>query len=248
MSNLYYSSPSVNDIYNYNTTTFDNNDNLILTDPILSINCSEQVILNNHVSENINNIKNELLTDLLNNNIGDFPIDSDIINFIDNSSNVISKYKIEQKKMIEYETLYQTELNNTNNSVKSLLSYSNIAKNLENEYINSSESKQNIDTILDNINIIVDKMKDNTKLTEAKNNYMNSRKKMLSYIEFVKFINKDNLGSTCSLCFSNQVNHYMNPCGHTLCGSCKTNLNIKNYDNCVFCRKQIVSINSLYFI
>ena len=91
-------------------------------------------------------------------------------------------------------------------------------------------------------------MRDNSKLTEAKNNFMNSRKKMLSYIEFVKFINKDNLGSTCSLCFSNQVNQYINPCGHTLCGSCKDNLNVKSYDNCVFCRKQIISINSLYYI
>jgi hypothetical protein len=140
------------------------------------------------------------------------------------------------------------ESNNTDKSIKSLESYSNIAKKLENEYVNSSDSKQNINTILDNINEIVDKMRDNSKLTEAKNNFMNSRKKMLSYIEFVKFINKDNLGSTCSLCFSNQVNHFINPCGHTLCATCKDNLNVKSYDNCVFCRKQIISINSLYYI
>lgn len=246
MSNLYYSPASIGDIY-----TTDNNlssDNIFTIEEPIIYNNSSDDNLHDHTTNNINNIKNELLTELMNNIIGDFELDSDVKNFIENSSSIINKYKEEQKKLIDYEKIYTKECNNTDKSIKSLESYSNIAKKLENEYVNSSDSKQNINTILDNINEIVDKMRDNSKLTEAKNNFMNSRKKMLSYIEFVKFINKDNLGSTCSLCFSNQVNHFINPCGHTLCGSCKDNLNVKSYDNCVFCRKQIISINSLYYI
>ena len=247
MSNLHYSPASIDNIYT-NDTNISNEHIFTIEEPVLYSNCSEQIVVTDNITNNINNIKNELLTELMNFTLGEFTMDSDVKKLIENSSNVISKYKSEQKNMIEYEKLYQIELNNTNNSIKSLESYSNIAKKLENEYVNSSDSKQNINVILDNINEIVEKMRDNTRLNQAKQNFFNSRKKMLSYIQFVKFINKDNLGSTCSLCFSNQVNHYINPCGHTICGSCKDNLDVKSYDSCVFCRKQIISINNLYYI
>uniref|UniRef100_A0A6C0CYF8 RING-type domain-containing protein n=1 Tax=viral metagenome TaxID=1070528 RepID=A0A6C0CYF8_9ZZZZ len=249
MSNLYYSPESIGGIYanDTNDTNMTNDYFFTIEEPII-YNSSEQYIVNNDVTNNINNIKNDLLTELMNNSIGDFEMDPEVKKFIENSSGIIIKYKNEQKKMLEYEKIYNTELNNTNNSIKSLVAYSDIAKKLETEYVNSSDSKQNITNILDNINEIVDKMKDNKKLNDAKDNFFNSKKKMLSYIQFVKFMNKDNLGSTCSICFSNQVNHYINPCGHTLCSSCISKLNVKSLDNCMFCRKQIISINSLYYI
>ena len=60
MSSLYYSS----DIYS-NATNLDSGHIFTITDATLSINCSEQVLLNTNVSENINNIKNDLLKELI---------------------------------------------------------------------------------------------------------------------------------------------------------------------------------------
>ena len=143
MSNLFYSQAPIGDIYT-NDTSLTNDSIFTINDSNISINCSDQVIFNNNTSHNINNIKNDLLEELMNSLFGDFPLDPEISNFIQSASNVIDKYKTEQKKMIEYEKIYQTELNNTNDSIKSLESYSNIAVKLEDENINLEETNKNI--------------------------------------------------------------------------------------------------------
>jgi hypothetical protein len=244
-----YSPAMVSDLYPNSTNLNNNTNNLLLdSDPLLSVNSSEQSILSYNVSNHILNIKNDLLNELLDTNSSNINLNPDITKFVTNASLLLEKYKLEQKNMIKYEKLYNIEINNTNNSIKSLISYGDITSKLEIEYINCSESKENINIILNNINDIVDKIKNNDKLLDIKNKYLNSRKNMLSYFELVKYLNKDNIGSTCSLCFSNKVDYFMNPCGHTFCGNCKNTLELKNFDSCVFCRRQIISINSLFYI
>ncbi len=249
MSQLYYSPASIGDIYQ-NTTDFNNDtyQHLENSDPIIILNGSDEIIFRENVCNKIIDLKNDLINELYNFDTKNIIIDPKIKEFVNNASELINDYKREQINMIQSEKLYQDEVNNTNKNIKSLTSYNDIVSKLEKEYINSSDSKEYIDNIIDNISIVVDKIKDNTKLKTAKNNYINSRTKMLSYFELVKYLNKDNLGSTCSLCFSNQVDKYMIPCGHTLCSSCKNNLELKEYDNCIYCRKKIDSINSLYYL
>lgn len=243
MSQLYYSPASIGDIYQ-NTTEF----NIENSEPIIILNGSDEIIFRENVCNKIIDLKNDLINELYNFDTKNIIIDPKIKEFVNNASELINDYKREQINMIQSEKLYQDEVNNTNKNIKSLTSYNDIVSKLEKEYINSIDSKEYIDNIIDNISIVVDKIKDNTKLKTAKNNYINSRTKMLSYFELVKYLNKDNLGSTCSLCFSNQVDKYMIPCGHTLCSSCKNHLELKEYDNCIYCRKKIDSINSLYYL
>ena len=249
MSNLYYSPASIGDIYQ-NTTEYniDNYQHLENSEPIITFNGSDEIIFRENICNKIIDLKNDLINELYNFDNKNIQIDPNIKEFVNNASELINNYKKEQINMIQLEKLYQDEVNHTNKTIKSLTSYNDIVSKLEKEYINSSDSKENIDNIIDNISIVVDKIKNNTNLKNAKNNYINSRTKMLSYFELVKYLNKDNLGSTCSLCFSNQVDKYMVPCGHTLCSSCKNNLELKEYDNCIYCRKKIDTINSLYYL
>lgn len=246
MSNLYYSPASVGDIYQ-NTTEL-NFDNLENSEPIIILNGSDEIIFRENICNKIIDLKNDLINELYHLDKKNIRIDPNIIEFVNNASELINNYKREQVNMIQLEKLYQDEVNHTNKNIKSLTSYHDIVSKLEKEYISSSDTKENFDNIIDNISIVVDKIKNNTNLKNSKNNYINSRTKMLSYFELVKYLNKDNLGSTCSLCFSNQVDKYMIPCGHTLCSSCKNNLDLKEYNNCIYCRKKICTINSLYYI
>jgi hypothetical protein len=51
----------------------------------------------------------------------------------------------------------------------------------------------------------------------------------------------------CQICFVNQVSFFVNPCGHTLCESCKNKCqNITSLTNCHYCRSEIISINKLF--
>jgi len=248
--NLYYS-PYNLDIYNDTTYLLDDGVTIISnTEPSLNISGSEQFILKENISNKIINIKAELMTELLSSNseVNSSNIDINIMNTISNASLIINEYKKEQINMIKLENIYKQEIDTTQKSINSLNIYKDISSKLENEYINASNTQDNIDNILSNIEELINNIKNNNKLNTAKANYIDSRLKMLSYFEYVKYINKDNVGTTCSLCYMNNVNKYMVPCGHTICKNCTELLEVQNYDNCIFCRKKIESINQLYFL
>jgi hypothetical protein len=50
--------------------------------------------------------------------------------------------------------------------------------------------------------------------------------------------------TTCNICLENQVNYFMDPCGHTLCTNCKEKH--PRLLNCHFCRTKINSLKRLY--
>jgi hypothetical protein len=248
MSNIYYSQVN-NSMYDNATCFIDEPSTIIYnSEPILQISGSDQFVFKENMSNTIINIKSEILNELMVKEINASSVDPVISEFIINASSIIHKYKLEQINMINLENNYRNEIDRTQKSINILESYLDISLKIESQYINSSDTKDNIDSILLNINNIVNNIKDNHSLKKAKKDYIDSRLKMLSYFEFVKFINKDNIGTTCSLCFANQVDSFIGPCGHTMCNSCKVTLDIKNYNNCIFCRQEIEFVKPLFYI
>ena len=76
---------------------------------------------------------------------------------------------------------------------------------------------------------------------------------MMKYLDIIKYLNKTNLGNTCSICLTNNVDIYFNPCGHTICNECyKKQVETSNSQDmenkCVFCRETIFNTNKLYYI
>ena len=51
--------------------------------------------------------------------------------------------------------------------------------------------------------------------------------------------------SVCNICYENQVTHFINPCGHTICGDCKDKMPFGN-DNCHICREKIKKYFKLF--
>ena len=48
--------------------------------------------------------------------------------------------------------------------------------------------------------------------------------------------------SMCSVCMETRVEYFMNPCGHTLCGKCKSNVKSR----CHYCRTEILEFKKLF--
>ena len=74
---------------------------------------------------------------------------------------------------------------------------------------------------------------------------------MKKYMDVLLYLNKGNVGNTCSLCLTNNVKFYFNPCGHTCCEEClnKMGSQLRLQDTkCVFCRKNIYETKKLYYI
>jgi hypothetical protein len=49
-------------------------------------------------------------------------------------------------------------------------------------------------------------------------------------------------GGMCGICLDNQVTYFIDPCGHTICTTCKDKLR----NNCHFCRARVNSIKRVY--
>ena len=62
--------------------------------------------------------------------------------------------------------------------------------------------------------------------------------------------NNLNYSNTCSLCLTNKVQEFINPCGHCLCSDCKTRYIQyeveQNNINCPICRGYIKDFKPLY--
>lgn len=48
---------------------------------------------------------------------------------------------------------------------------------------------------------------------------------------------------SCPICFTREVTHFFNPCGHTYCNTCARKL---QSNKCFICNKKVIQINPLY--
>ena len=60
----------------------------------------------------------------------------------------------------------------------------------------------------------------NEKLSTVKKEYEEKFKEIQKYIYLIRKINNFNTTNMCPVCFSNQVDHFIAPCGHTYCKTC----------------------------
>jgi archaellum component FlaC len=66
---------------------------------------------------------------------------------------------------------------------------------------------------------------------------------VLSYLsQTFQVLKESNINCVCPICLNNQVDVYINPCGHTCCTAC-----IRNAKYCAFCRTRISQYSKLYF-
>lgn len=117
--------------------------------------------------------------------------------------------------------------------------------------LNSKYDDPEIDSLNKTMVKISEKIKNNSKCKELKEEYQKQNYLMKYYLHhFIKGINGGNLGSTCNLCLQRQVDTFMDPCGHTGCSDCilKLKNNGSEYNtNCFICRRHVNRFQKLFF-
>ena len=163
---------------------------------------------------------------------------------IEEFDNFMKYFKLKSDKLYEMEMKLKNEIEKNKEDIKQIDSLIEYYNTLKNKYEDNSETINSMETLAENI-------KKNSQINSTKEEYVIRKKEMMQYLDVIKYLNKCNLGNTCSLCLTNNVNVYYNPCGHTLCDGCHQKIvDKKQSDNisCVYCRKSIYDVRKLYYI
>lgn len=233
----------INNIYSgQNITSHDNYEYIIDTiDENISSMCSE-------TSENVNNVinlKNNIINIL--NSIedinGSITCSDKLIKLTDLYDEFKKEYLEKQSQYFDTEKIMNDMINNAKTNIKKLDVVTEFMKSLDTEDCDDGLNS----TIIENIKKYTEKLNDNDKLTEAKNNYIQKRKEIVKYLNVIKKLNTLNVTNTCPTCLTNPVNIYLNPCGHTLCDDCYDRISYNNSMKCFICRNRVINKNPLYF-
>lgn len=79
--------------------------------------------------------------------------------------------------------------------------------------------------------------------------YTNHREILANYQALIKEAQSEHGNSTehmCSICFDEEPSHVITPCGHVMCGTCKTKMNDGRGRVCHVCRGSIRDIIKFY--
>ena len=157
-------------------------------------------------------------------------------------SKFIKDYKKKQEYYLECKNKFQDEINRSKNNIKKLDLIIQFIRELDKD-CNDQETEE----LLNNLKNLSNKIENDKNIITARKEYIKSRKDIENNLNLVKKINSMNMSNTCPLCLTNQVNIYLNPCGHTCCEECYGRLTNNNENKCFLCRSNIMSKNPLYF-
>ncbi len=126
-------------------------------------------------------------------------------------------------------------------------------RKLPNDYNDDESMKE----IIDQMKKYSKNVTNNKKIIAIKESYEKKIKETQKYIYLIRKLNNFNVCNMCPVCFTNQVDNFVAPCGHTYCKHClESMINVENiYDlpfnnsyKCSFCREGIRTVRPLYFL
>ena len=164
--------------------------------------------------------------------------DKDVINFTDEEKEEIKEGEKDDKKNMDtmIETIkkytqefiqlqdeineineyFQTELKLLEKNISTIENMINFLLKLPNEHKDEIIMK----SIIDSMGQLSQKILKNDKIKSLKEEYIQKRKELEKYLYFIKALSNFNQCNTCPLCFTNTVDHFIDPCGHTICKDC----------------------------
>jgi hypothetical protein len=118
------------------------------------------------------------------------------------------------------------------------------------EEFEQDNKDKNCKTIKSSLNDFVDMYTDRDNLRKLISEFVDKRHDLKELMSITNLVQSVSPAPTCSLCMTNPLDSFLDPCGHTGCKEClvrsiqASNVNL----NCVYCRKEIRSIRSLYIL
>lgn len=209
-------------------------------------------------NKNTNNFDSRLpICSHINNMDSLLNVKNDLINYLDNDSFILK------------DSNNSSTLNHINDFIKrgNLLREELISseKNYEDYRIKINDNLSKINAFLEfvtklndipsdhykllkeSINILIEDTSDKDKLEEIKSKYTIAKTNYMIYLNELLHINQTNIGNKCSICLTNIVTSYYNPCGHTICDECDKFRNGENC-RCPICRSNVNEKRKLFFI
>tara|TARA_B100000683_G_scaffold264701_1_gene294646 strand:- start:122 stop:1000 length:879 start_codon:yes stop_codon:yes gene_type:complete len=226
---------------------FMNNDTLDIEEIEEDIKIHEAKELSKEESENKEETieehenKEETIEELENKEEDEF--NKNIDELLNNYDKFLTNYSKVQENYFYAEKELKNDINKTKTDIKMLNSSIEYAENITKDYLKNTDDTTLIDSLKSLGNII----KSNTHTYEKKKDYIKKRKEVEKYINVIEKMNL-NISNTCTICMSNNVDRYFNPCGHTSCQKCINR--ISEYDNrltCLICRVNVMEVRNLYF-
>ena len=150
----------------------------------------------------------------------------------------VVKFRKHQKELIDTENILLKELEKNRQDVKLIETMMENIKILQKDYPGETD-------VTEKINELGKSIRDNSKIGETRKKYITARKVINSDFNFVRYINRFNKNNTCVFCYSNSVDVFFDPCGHTCCRECSDNLS--DSKRCFICRTSVHNIKKLYF-
>ena len=152
-----------------------------------------------------------------------------------------------------------SEIKNINNNITKLDAMISFISKME-----SDTDNELMKEIVEKIKTLSNVVSKTERFDEIKKKYVGTRKKLNKYIYFLRKINKWNVCNMCPICLENPVNHFLDPCGHTMCDNCikgsirmNTGISIDNIDihsighdntQCPLCRVTIHKAKTLFLL
>ena len=176
--------------------------------------------------------------------------------FVEKIKTYIDTFNRIQKELDECNEMFQKEVHSLRKNVSTTESMIEFIKKLPEE----QKDHENIKTIIEQMTVLSKSLMDNQKIKEIRKTYIEKRKESEKLIQVIKKVNNLNHANICPLCFTNPVDHFADPCGHTFCRECIHRHLSKGEDSdlyevgrndgsqCCFCRERIKTIRQLYFL
>jgi len=187
---------------------------------------------------------------------GDNDMKEDIHKFMKTVDIFIQDFLQQQRGLDQINNSFQLELKTLQQNISTIENMISFLQKLPDNH----KEEQIMENIIDNMNQLSNKILKNEKIKELKKEYLEKRKIIEKYIYLIKKLNNFNHCNICPLCFTNTVDHFLDPCGHTFCKSCiqehiRKNGELDLYqvgrnDNsqCCYCREKIKTVRQLYFL
>lgn len=178
---------------------------------------------------------------------------------------ILDDYEILLTNLDDYKKKYEDLLANNNYFLNYLKSSQNNHFNVMNIINNYSINDNNLNEIYNGYNTKIKEnyeewikntytpqllmIENNIELIENKiNNYRNLFLFIINKILKSTVINDVETKKLCPICFENEVDMCINPCGHTICNKCTiSNRTTNSFNKCYSCRTNIKDYIKIFF-
>jgi len=158
----------------------------------------------------------------------------------------LTEYKNNLKDLIKQKETsdnYLGSLLNNHIYIINIINYDNILNNSFNEY--QKIIKDNYEKLIDeHYNIKIKTLEENIENIEIK---LKDFTNLFIYIINHIIKDKEISNNMCPICFENQIDICLNPCGHTACNKCILTLTNNKKDKCFTCRSPVNEYIKIYF-